>query len=145
MRGCAAFNHLQGDNSEHDLGDCGVVSCADVLNQFGVELTEADVVRHAQHYHELHAVVGRPDLSGWTLPAEQAAILTDYGVPAHAEAAQPVGRLAPAVEHGYGVIAMVNAGVLWSDPRSPGVRSPRWLGAASVAPTQAGLVRCEHE
>jgi hypothetical protein len=117
VRGYARFSHLQGDNPEHDLGDCGIVSCADVLNHFGVRLTEADVVRHATQRHELHTVPGRSDESGWTLPAEQAAILTDYGVPAHAREAQTVAHLALAVQRGHGVIAIVNAGVLWSDPR----------------------------
>jgi len=133
--GYAAFNHLQGDNPGHDCGDCGVVSCADVLNQFGVRLTEADAFLHAARRHELHVVPGRPDQSGWTLPAEQAAILADYGVPAHAEEGQPVERLALAVQLGHGVIAMVNAGVLWSDPRSLG------HGQANHAVTITGIAR----
>jgi hypothetical protein len=132
---CAAFNHLQGDNPGHDRGDCGIVSCADVLNQFGLRLTETDAFRHAVGCHELHMVPGRPDQSGWTLPAEQAAILTDYGVPAHAERAQPVERLALAVQHGHGVIAMVNAGVLWSDPQALG------HGQANHAVTITGIAR----
>jgi hypothetical protein len=120
VRDDAAFNHLQGDNPEHDRGDCGIVSCADVLSQFGLRLTETETFQHATRCHELHLVPGRPDQSGWTLPAEQAAILTDYGIPAHAEQGQPVARLAVAVRGGHGVIAMVNAGVLWSDPRGLG-------------------------
>jgi hypothetical protein len=120
VRRFAAFNHLQGDNPGHDWGDCGIVSCADVLNQFGLRPTETATFLHATRCHELHVVPGRPDQSGWTLPAEQAAILTDYGVPAHAEQAQPVERLALAVQQGRGVIAMVNAGVLWSDPEALG-------------------------
>jgi hypothetical protein len=132
---CAAFNHLQGDNPEHDCGDCGVVCCAEVLNQFGVRLTEADAVRHATRFRELHVVDGRPDLSGWTLPDEQAAILGDYGVPAHAERAQTIERLALAVQHGHGVIAMVNAGVLWSDPRA------LWNGQGNHAVTVTGIAR----
>jgi hypothetical protein len=135
VRGAAAFNHLQGDNPEHDRGDCGVVSCADVLSQFGLRLTEAEAFRHATRCHELHMVPGRPDESGWTLPAEQAAILTDYGLPAHAEQAQPVERLAVAVQHGHGVIAMVNAGVLWSAPQALG------HGQANHAVTITGVAR----
>jgi len=131
----AAFNHLQGDNPEHDGGDCGIVSCADVLGQFGARLREADVVRHATRCHELHVVAGRPDESGWTLPAEQAAILRDYGVPAHAEDGQSLERLAVAVQRGHGVIAMVNAGVLWSDPRVLG------HGQANHAVTVTGIAR----
>jgi hypothetical protein len=53
-----------------------------VLNQFGLRLTETAAFLHATRCHELHVVPGRPDQSGWTLPAVQAAILTDYGVPA---------------------------------------------------------------
>jgi hypothetical protein len=139
VRGYAVFNHLQGDNPEHDCGDCGIVSCADVLNQFGVRLTEADAFLHAARCHELHVVPGRPDQSGWTLPVEQAAILTDYGVPAHAEEAQPVERLARAVQHGHGVIAMVNAGVLWSDPRALG------HGQANHAVTVTGIARDRYD
>lgn len=135
VRGYAAFNHLQGDNPEHDCGDCGIVSCADVLNQFGVRLTEADAYVHATRCHELHVVPERKEQSGWTLPAEQAAILTDYGVPAHAEEAQQVERLALAVQHGHGVIAMVNAGVLWSNPRVLG------HGQANHAVTITGIAR----
>jgi hypothetical protein len=139
VRGAAAFNHLQGDNPEHDRGDCGVVSCAGVLGQFGLRLTESEAFRHATRCHELHMVPGRPDESGWTLPAEQAAILTDYGVPAHAEQAQPVERLAAAVQHGHGVIAMVNAGVLWSAPQALG------HGQANHAVTVTGVARDRYD
>jgi hypothetical protein len=139
VRDYAAFNHLQGDNPEHDCGDCGVVSCADVLNQFGLPLTEAGAFWHATRRHELHVVPGQHDQSGWTLPAEQAEILTDYGVPAHAEEAHPVERLALAVQLGHGVIAMVNAGVLWSDPGSLG------HGQANHAVTITGLARDRYD
>jgi hypothetical protein len=135
VRDYAAFNHLQGDNPEHDRGDCGIVSCADVLSQFGLRLTETEAFRHATSCHELHMVPGRPDESGWTLPAEQAVLLTDYGVPAHAEQTQPVERLALAVQDGQGVIAMVNAGVLWSDPQALG------HGQANHAVTVTGIAR----
>jgi hypothetical protein len=139
VRRFAAFNHLQGDNPEHDRGDCGIVSCADVLNQFGVRITEADAFVHATLCHELHMVPGRPGESGWTLPAEQAAILTDYGVPAHAEGAQPVERLALAVQQGHGAIAMVNCGVLWSDPRA------LEHGQANHAVTITGVARDRYD
>lgn len=135
VRRYAAFNHLQGDNPEHDGGDCGIVCCADVLNQFGIGVAECDVCAHATRCHELHVVAGRPEQSGWTLPAEQAAILADYGVPARARTAQPIERLAVAVQGGHGVIAMVNAGVLWSDPRVLG------HGQANHAITVTGIAR----
>jgi hypothetical protein len=139
VRDYAAFNHLQGDNPDHDCGDCGIVSCADVLDQFGLRLTEADAFLHATRRQELHVVPARRDQSGWTLPAEQAEILTDYGVPAHAEEAQQVERLALAVQLGHGVIAMVNAGVLWSDPGSLG------HGQANHAITITGVARDRYD
>ena len=139
VRSYAAFNHLQGDNPEHDRADCGIVSCADVLNQFGVRVTEAGAYRHASRCRELHMVPGDSGQSGWTLPAEQAAILTDYGVPARAESDQPVERLALAVQHGYGVIAMVNCGVLWSDPQA------LEHGQANHAVTITGVARDRYD
>lgn len=135
VRDFAAFNHLQGDNPEHDRADCGIVCCAELLNQFGLRLTESDAVAHATRYHELHVVPGRPDESGWTYPAEQVRLLTDYGVPAHTEEAQSAERVALAVQRGHGVIAMVNAGVLWSDPRVLG------SGQANHAVTVTGIAR----
>jgi hypothetical protein len=117
VRGYAVFNHLQGDNPDHDYGDCGIVSCADVLDQFGLRLTEADVIRHATQCREAHLVAGHPERSGWTLPSEQARILCDYGVPARVLREQSADQLASAVQGGYGVIAGVNAGVLWTDSR----------------------------
>jgi hypothetical protein len=133
--GYAAFNHLQGDNPEHDCGDCGIVGCAEVLNQFGVRLTEADVVAHATQRSELHVLAGEPARSGWSRPSEQAQVLRDYGVPAHAEQDQPVERLADAVERGQGVIAAVNAGALWCDAGALG------NGDANHAVTVTGTAR----
>ncbi len=124
VRSYAVFNHVQGDNPDHDYGDCGIVSCADVLDQFGLRLTEADVIRHATRCREAHLVAGHPERSGWTLPSEQARILCDYGVPARALQGQSADQLASAVQLGYGVIAGVNAGVLWTDSRFLGDGQP---------------------
>lgn len=135
VRACMAFNHVQGENPERLRGDCGVVCCADVLDQFGVYLSEAELVHHAAACGELHVVLGRPDESGWTYPVEQARILSDYGVPAHAERGRSIEWLAEAVQHGHGVIVGVNAGVLWSNPRNLGT------GEANHAITVTGIAR----
>jgi hypothetical protein len=139
VTGCAALNHRQGDNPDHDGGDCGVVCCAEVLGQFGIRLSEADLVRHATRRQELHVVPGHPDQSGWTLPADQAAILADYGVPAHEEDGQPIERLAIAVQGGHGVIAAVNAGVLWCDASCLG------HGQANHVITITGVARAPYD
>jgi len=104
VQGCAAFNHLQGDNPENDHGDCGVMCCLEVLNQLGLRLTEADLVSHATRRRELHVVVGRPDSSGWTLPEELVGILRDYDVPAQSRRDESIEQLAAAVQRGHGVI-----------------------------------------
>jgi hypothetical protein len=135
VRGCAAFNHVQGDNADHDSGDCGIVCCADVLGQFGLTRTEAELVAHATRRRELHVVPGHPEQSGWTRPSEQAALLRDYGVAAHEETGQPVERLAVACQRGHGVIAAVNAGVLWGDASCLG------NGQANHAVTVTGVAR----
>ena len=135
VRACIAFNHVQGSNGGHFRGDCGIVCCADVLDQFGAYHTEDDLVRHALARGELHIEVGRPDESGWTYPFEQARILGDYGVPAHPDQARSIEWLAGAVQLGHGVIAGVNAGVLWSNPRNLGT------GEANHAITVTGVAR----
>jgi hypothetical protein len=135
VRACMAFNHAQGENFEHFRADCGVVCCVDVLDQFGLYHSEAEVVRHALARGELHIEVGRPDESGWTYPGEQAQILCDYGVPAHPDRARSIEWLAGAVQLGHGVIIGVNGGVLWSNPRNLGT------GEANHAITVTGIAR----
>jgi hypothetical protein len=111
---CKEFNHLQGDNSLGFRGTCGLVSCEDVLRQFGVQVTEDDVVRHAAE-RGLCYVTDDPDHCGGTTVSDQAQILRDYGVPAHPEQLGSLERLSECVESGRGVIAEVNAGYLWND------------------------------
>jgi hypothetical protein len=112
----ADFNHKQGDNLYGFNEDCGLVSCQDVLNQFGVPVSETDVVTHAITNNECNMDVNSAFNSGGTTPGDQAQILNDFGVPAHAETGQSAEDLASNLEHGHGAIVEVNAGVLWHDP-----------------------------
>jgi hypothetical protein len=115
--GLKDFNHKQGDNPYGFKGTCGLVSCEDVLRQFGVDATEADVVDHAVAKN-LCAVTDDPAKSGGTTPEMRAQILNDYGIPAHVESGQSLEDLAGDVEHGSGVIVSANAGYLWNDPNA---------------------------
>ena len=135
IRAATAFHHRQGENSADLRGDCGIVCCVDVLDQFGVNRSEADLVRHALACGELHIEIGQPDASGWTYPGEQAAILGDYGVPAHPDLAPSLEWLAGAVQLGHGIIIGVNAGVLWNNPGNLGT------GEANHAVTVTGIAR----
>jgi hypothetical protein len=114
IEGCREFNHPQGDNPFGFRGTCGLVSCEDVLRQFGFDVTEADVVRYAAE-NGLCNVTGDASQCGGTTFADQAQVLTDFGVPAHVKFAESSEDLAHWVESGHGVIIGVNAGILWDD------------------------------
>jgi len=114
----ADFCHEQGQNDLGFSGDCGLCSAQDVLNQFGVDVSENDVVHHAVDNHLCDIDPNCPDNSGGTTADWERQTLTDYGVPAHVENNGSLDDLAQHIENGSGVIAEVNAGVLWNDPNS---------------------------
>jgi hypothetical protein len=112
----AQFNHQQGDNAYGYQEDCGLVSCQDVLNQFGVDINETDVTGFAIE-NGLCESTGDASASGGTTLEQQEKILRDYHVPAHAETGRTMQDLASDIEQNKGVIIEVNAGVLWNDPQ----------------------------
>jgi hypothetical protein len=112
---CGELNHKQGDNPYGFLGTCGLVSCEDVLRQFGIDVTEGDVVRHAL-IDGLCNIADRPESCGGTTMSDQTRILSDAGLPAHPELGAELGDLATWVGEGRGVIIEVNAGGLWDNP-----------------------------
>lgn len=131
--GYAAFNHHQGDNPEHFQLDCGLVSVQDVLEQFGMQVSEGDVVMHALQRQECYVDPAAAQRSGGTLPSQDAQILADYGVSCRVLSGLTMPQLAAEVERGHGVIIGVNCGVLWQDPEHAGV------GAANHAVTVTGV------
>jgi uncharacterized protein YvpB len=134
----AAYNHVQGDNQYGFQEDCGLCSCGDVLNQFGVNVSENDVVSHAVAKGECDVSESDQTQDGGTTLADQAKLLSDYGVPAHAEQGQSLEDLATDVEHGHGVIVGVNAGTLWNDSTYYD------NGEANHAVTVTGVARDPH-
>lgn len=110
------LNHLQGDNPFGFQGTCGLVSCEDVLKQFGVQTSEAEVVRHAIEHGLCSTDGGDVTQMGGTTMRDQAQILTDFGVPASEASGRSLDDLALTIESGRGVIIEVNAGVLWDNP-----------------------------
>lgn len=110
------FNHRQGDNDLGFKGTCGIVSCQDVLRQFGVEATEGELVKYAA-LRGLCNSDGTADDRGGTTVLAQAQILNDWGVAATADVGGSLDGLAARIEEGRGVIIEVNAGVLWDDAR----------------------------
>ncbi len=112
-------NHKQGANDLGFLGTCGLVSCEDVLRQFGMGVTEASVVDYAA-WHGLCDVSGSAPECGGTTEYSQARLLTELGVPAHAEFGDSQEQLAQYIEEGRGAIIEVNAGELWNSPEHLG-------------------------
>jgi hypothetical protein len=117
VEGCKELNHRQGDNPYGFRGTCGLVSCEDVLRQFGVDVNEGDVVRHAIT-GGLCSVSDSPENSGGTTVEWQARILSDGGVPARPVAEADLSDLSGWIAEGRGIIVEVNAGELWNDPNA---------------------------
>lgn len=113
--GMKQYNHLQGDNPYGFKGTCGLVSCQDILRQFGVEVSEGDVVHFAVD-HKLCNVTDDPSNSGGTTVEDQAKILGDFNVPAQSKSGGSLEELAQNIEEGHGVIAEVNSATLWDQP-----------------------------
>lgn len=127
------YCHRQGDNPFGFRGTCGLCSCELIMRQFGIEITEADVVAYARE-HRLCNTRGHPRMRGGTSVAQQARILSDFGVPAHYETARVLDDLAASIQQGRGVILAVDAGVLWNDANY-------YDGQANHAVTAIGVAR----
>lgn len=109
------FNHLQGDNPYGYRGTCGLVSCQDILLQFGFDVSEADVVGYAIENGLCDTAAKKLENRGGTTVTDQVQILNDFGVPAHYEVGGSLDKLAGLIEQDRGVIVELNAGVLWND------------------------------
>ncbi len=133
--GCRRFTHKQGDNPYGMKGTCGIVSCEDVLRRFGINVTEGTLAGYALRHDLCTVTPGRPELSGGTSAKDQERILRDHGVPARAVSGGTLERLAEQVGTGHGVIAEVNAGVLWNNVRHLGD------GSSNHAITVTGVAR----
>jgi hypothetical protein len=114
VQGYRELNHAQGDNQYGFQGTCGLVSCQDVLGQFGVNVSEGDVVQFAVG-NGLCSVTDSPESSGGTSVETQAQVLSDAGVPAETVSGADLNDLAGWVAQGHGVIVEVNAGELWDN------------------------------
>lgn len=127
------YCHPQGDNPFGFRGTCGLCSCELIIRQFGIEVTEADVVAYAIA-HGLCNIESDPAMRGGTTVAEQARILADFGVPAHYETGRSLEDLADSVQQGRGMLLAVDCGVLWDD-------ATYYDGRANHAVTAIGVAR----
>ncbi len=114
-RGLSEYCHMQGDNPYGFEGDCGLVAIEGVLAQYGIQVDERTVIDHAVA-RGLCAITDDPATSGGTSLHGQVEVLADFGVSARAARGFGLEDYAAALEAGRGVIAEVNAGVLWDEP-----------------------------
>lgn len=127
-------NHKQGMNELGFQSTCGLVSCEDVLRQFGFDVNEVGIVNYAARTG-LCDVSHPAPLCGGTTEYSQAELLSEMGLPAHAEFGNSQEQLAQYVEEGRGIIVEVNAGELWGSHEYYG------FGEANHAIVVTGLAR----
>ncbi len=133
--GDAPYNHQQGDNALGFQNDCGLASAADVLNQFGIPASENDVVNFAVQNGLTDTSHSDPSQNGGTTMSDQVTVLTDAGVPAHAETGNTINGLASEIDAGHAVIIGVDSSILWNQPQDTS------NGAPDHAITVTGVAR----
>lgn len=123
-------DYAQGDNSYHAEGNCGIVSVTNILRISGMDISEEETTAHAIEngecaynpfylvsengeyvYDPLHVTTE----NGGTTMELQERILADYGIESSSYSSAEFGlnEIAEVVENGHGVIAEINADILW--------------------------------
>ena len=111
-------DYKQGDNPYRAEGNCGIVSVTNVLSIAGLEATEEGTTHHAIVSGECYYnPFGPSSENGGTTMELQEKILEDHGIASTCYASSEFGlnEIADAVENGQGVIAEVNADILWEE------------------------------
>lgn len=137
------LNHQQGNEVPEFQGTCGLCSVQCVGNQFGVTndqgspLTESDVVNKAKDNRPpLCTTDNIPSENGGTNPFQQQELLSQYGIPSKVKVSENIDSLAKEVEGGKGVIAEVNAEMLWGNEPVGGLNMfPKYDHAVTVTDT----------
>jgi|HubBroStandDraft_3_1064219.scaffolds.fasta_scaffold90466_3 hypothetical protein len=127
------YCHPQGDNPFGFRQTCGLCSCEGILRQFGIEVTETDIVAHAIE-RGLCTLEDDPRMSGRTTVLDQVRILSDFGIPASYETSGSLEDLASQLAQGRGVILALDCGVLWDN-------ADFYNGQANHAVTAIGVAR----
>lgn len=109
------LDYDQGDNDLGFNGTCGLVSCGNVLREAGIYISENDIVHFAAN-NGLCDITDDPNSCGGTTADQRAEILTDAGIPSHADYNRNLEDIAKDIQDGKGVMISVNAGILWDDP-----------------------------
>lgn len=113
------LDYRQGQNNLGFQGTCGIVSSRNILRLFGICTSEDELVHYAA-LKGLCVVDSRPYLSGATNAAYRDRLLRDWGMPGHIIKGATAAQSAEEFEKGLGVMAGVNAGILWNNPNCYG-------------------------
>ena len=119
------LDYAQGDNSQGYRGDCGIVTCENILIQSGVFQKKINYVYQSGVIDQLESQIvglaisknlctntGSSSDKGGTTSAQQVAILKNYGVAAHSEFAS-LESVANYVKENKSILMFVNAYSLW--------------------------------
>lgn len=108
---------MGGEGVEGFEGTCGLVSCENVLRMAGVKITEAEVVNYAKShkrgFRHLCTINSKAENNGGTYAQDRQKILSHYGIDSKIEYFIDLERIANYVTEGRGVIASVDACMLW--------------------------------
>lgn len=107
------LNSNQGFAVENVKGDCGLVSVENVARLAGKHITEADVFKIASESGLCEIGHEDPGFNGGTTLGGLCALLEKIGIGASPFVTELAEELADVVESGRGVIAAVDAGILW--------------------------------
>lgn len=108
-----------GEGVEGYKGTCGLASIENILRMAGYDITEKDVVMYAKSHEgskegrKLCTTDSTPNLNGGTYAEDRRAILKHFGIDSDVKYTTDLNEIAEMVTSGKGVIASVEANMLW--------------------------------
>lgn len=139
------LDSVQGDAVEGAWGTCFLTSISNICTLAGKDISEGDVVRYALENKLCNVDPWSPENTGGTTTRSAVRILNELcGIDAHAYEDREFRKfdneaIAQAIEDGRGVIAGLDAGTLWGDPKYTDTFFGRRV--ANHAVTVTGAVR----
>ena len=134
----------QGKNEYSKSGTCALADTGTWLKVAGSKHVENDVVGFASTHTDRH---GQPlcSKSGGTLPSNVPDIWEHFGMPAYSDGYKNLENIAQAVESGRAVSVGVNAGTLWEQDNTEGIKIPQNCYGDGGANHAIGIMSCERD
>ena len=134
----------QGKNEYSKSGTCALADTGTWLKVAGSKHVENDVVGFASTHTDRR---GQPlcSKSGGTLPSNIPDIWEHFGMPAYSDGSKNLENIAEAVESGRAVSVGVNAGTLWEQDNTEGIKIPQNCYGDGGANHAIGIMSCERD